>query len=294
MAKKSIPIFFFSGTGNTWWVTQRLTEFLNKDQFLATAFSIEQVTPPQVQKIIEEATIVALGYPIYGSDAPLIMQDFIAALPPNKQPKPTLVFVTQAAWSGDGAYFIRPEIEAKGYRINWAVHFNMPNNISLDMGRFINAILGMFRAKPAHALKDIEKLAFRVSQNQPWIMGRSPFFSLGWIQRIPFRKGIHQWQSDVYQVEVEKCNACGRCERICPVENITMVDGLPQFDDHCNLCLRCFNYCPHLAIEAFGKPFNADYFGAKPYQGPEPGFRPEQLIKKISTAHETDHQPKYR
>jgi flavodoxin/NAD-dependent dihydropyrimidine dehydrogenase PreA subunit len=231
MAKKSIPIFFFSGTGNTWWVTQQLTKAMNKEQFQANAFSIEQVTPPQVQKLIDEANIVALGFPIYGSDAPLIMQEFIAALPQIKQPKPILVFVTQAAWSGDGAYFIRPEIEGKGYRIKWAVHFNMPNNISLDMGLFFNAFLGLFRAKPAKALKPIEKLVFRVSQNQPWIMGRSSFFSLGWIQRIPFRKGIHQWQSDIYQVDPGRCNACGRCERICPVGNITMVDGLPQFDD---------------------------------------------------------------
>ena len=289
MKKNFIPIFYFSGTGNTWWVANHLAEELGKHHFQTSTHSIEQVSLEQVDHLIGQAQIVALGYPIYGSDAPLIMQDFIAALPKTIQAKPMLVFITQAAWSGDGAYFIRPEVESKGYTLRWAVHFNMPNNISLDLGWVLNSFLSLFRAKPAAERNRIEKIASRVAENRKWIMGRSPLFSLGWIQRIPFRKGIHQWQTDAYQVDPEKCNACARCEQLCPVGNITMVDGLPQFADRCNLCLRCFNYCPQLAIEAFGKPFNTDWFGEKPYQGPEPKFLPELLIKKTSSVHETDN-----
>jgi len=278
MAQKYIPIFYFSGTGNTWWVAQQLAEALGNN-FKAETHSIEQVTPSLVSRLVDQADIVALGYPVYGSDAPLIMQDFIASLPETEQAKPMLVFATQAAWSGDGAYFIRPDVEAKGYQIRWAVHFNMPNNISTDLGWILNAFLWLFRAKPATALKRIHKLAHRISQNQDWIMGQSPTFSLGWVQRIPYRKGLETLQSGTFQVNPVKCNACRRCVRLCPVNNITLVDGLPRFDTHCNLCLRCFNYCPELAIEAFGKPFNPAWFGEKPYQGPEPGFRPELIIK---------------
>jgi flavodoxin/formate hydrogenlyase subunit 6/NADH:ubiquinone oxidoreductase subunit I len=289
MSKNLLPIFYFSGTGNTWWAAQRLAEELGKRKFQTSAHSIERVSREEVNQLIDQAKIVALGYPIYASDAPLIMQDFIRALPKNKQPKRMLVFVTQAFWSGDGAYFIRPEVESKGYRIDWAVHFNMPNNISLDLGFFINAFFGLFHAKPADTLKRIKKLADRVSKNSPWLMGRSPFFSLGWIQRIPYRKEIHRWQSGVYQVNTEKCNACARCERLCPVDNITLINGLPHFDDHCNLCLRCFNYCPQLAIEAFGKSFNEERYGKKPYQGPIPEFRPELLINAF-TENDIEHE----
>lgn len=279
MAQKNIPVFFFSGTGNTWWVAQHLTEALNKYQFQAAAHSIEQITPTQARDLIAEANIVALGYPVYGSDTPLIMQEFIANLPTTEQPKPMLVFATQAAWSGDGAYFIRPVVEPKGYIIRWAVHFNMPNNISVDLGGFLNGFLRLFRAKPAAARNRIGKLALRVSDNRKWIMGRSPFFSLGWVQRVPYRKGMPTLQNGTFQANPKKCTTCGRCEQICPVGNISISDELPRFDTHCNLCLRCFNYCPELAIEAFGKPFNPDWFGKKPYQGPEPGFKPELLIK---------------
>ncbi len=280
MIQKNIPIFFFSGTGNTWWVAKHLAGALSKHNSEASIHSIEQVTPQQVGDLIDQSDLIGLGYPIYGSDAPLIMQEFIAGLPKQGETKPMLVFVTQAAWSGDGAYFIRPEVEANGYQVRWAVHFTMPNNINVDLGWVLNAFLRLFRAKPSNTLPRIEKLARKMVEGHDWIMGQSPCFSLGWVQRVPFRKGIETLQQGTYQVDSEKCNACGRCERICPVGNISMVDGLPRYDSHCILCLRCFNYCPQLAIEAFGKPFNPDWFGEKPYQGPEPEFSPEQLINK--------------
>jgi len=279
MNKINIPIFFFSGTGNTWWVAQHLAKELSKQKFQAATYSIEQVSQDQVNHLVHQGDMIAIGYPIYGSDAPLNIQSFITALPKQDRTKPMLVFVTQAVWSGDGAYFIRPEVEAKGYQIRWAVHFNMPNNISLDLGLVFNVLLSLLRAKPANARKRIKKLATRVSEGRDWIMGRSPFFSLGWMQRIPVRKAFDKFQSGVLEVNPDRCNRCERCVRLCPVDNIQMVDGLPRHKDHCILCLRCFNYCPPLAIEAYGKPFNPDWYGEEPYQGPDPEFKPELLIK---------------
>jgi NAD-dependent dihydropyrimidine dehydrogenase PreA subunit/flavodoxin len=279
MDKGYLPIFFFSGTGNTWWVGSELANALSEQGFHAEALSIEQVSRPQISAAISQAAIVGLGYPIYGSDAPLVVQDFIAALPVTEERKPMLVFATQAVWSGDGAYFMRSEIEAKGYQIRWAVHFNMPMNVCLDCGFVFNFLFRSANAKPAGALKRIHKLAGRVAVGKTWIMGRSPLFSFGWMQRLPFRKTMRFWQTSVLCVDPERCTACGRCEQLCPVGNIQLEDGLPQFGDQCNLCLRCFNYCPELAVLAFNKPFSEKWYGEAPYQGPVPEFTPEQLIE---------------
>jgi len=273
-----LPIFFFSGTGNTWWVASHLAEALSIQGFNAESHSIEQVSSSQVVGIIERAAILGLGYPIYGSDAPLIMQEFIRNLPVVESPKPMLIFVTQGIWSGDGAYFLRSQIEEKGYQIRWAVHFNMPGNIALDCGAVLNFFFSSMNAKPQKALERVQRLAKRVAQDRVWIMGRSPVLSIGWMQRIPYRKTLHLWQSGVLSVEPEQCDGCERCERLCPVGNIRMEADLPNFGDQCNLCLRCFNYCPQLAVLAFGKPFNEKWYGDAPYQGPAAGFEPEQLI----------------
>lgn len=280
MNRGYLPIFFFSGTGNTWWVGSQLAKALTIQGFEAEELSIEQVSEPQTAGAIAKAAIVGLGYPIYGSDAPLIIREFIEALPTLEEPKPMLIYATQAVWSGDGAYFMRPQIEAKGYQIRWAVPFNMPMNVNLDCGYIFNLFFKSMNAKPENALKRIDKLANRVRDGKPWIMGRSPLLSLGWIQRLPFRKSLHFWQTEMLGVDPERCNSCGRCVKFCPVGNIHLKEGLPQFGDQCNLCLRCFNYCPELAVLAFDKPFNEKWYGDIPYQGPVLEFSPDQLIDR--------------
>lgn len=48
------------------------------------------------------------------------------------------------------------------------------------------------------------------------------------------------------------CASCGRCTQVCPLNNINLVDGLPQWGTNCTHCMRCITACPMKAIE-FGK-----------------------------------------
>lgn len=51
----SFPIFFFSGTGNTWWIGQRITEALRAEGLEAQAYSIEQIELRAAAKLMEAA-----------------------------------------------------------------------------------------------------------------------------------------------------------------------------------------------------------------------------------------------
>ena len=46
----------------------------------------------------------------------------------------------------------------------------------------------------------------------------------------------------------EKCTGCGTCARVCPVNNIKMVDGKPVWLHHCENCYACYGWCPQNAI----------------------------------------------
>ena len=51
------------------------------------------------------------------------------------------------------------------------------------------------------------------------------------------------------KVDVSKCDACGSCVDICPVEAITIVDDHAVIDqDECIECLSCIDECPNEAI----------------------------------------------
>ena len=46
----------------------------------------------------------------------------------------------------------------------------------------------------------------------------------------------------------ENCNGCGICSRVCPVNNIKMVDNRPVWQHHCETCYACYAWCPKEAI----------------------------------------------
>ena len=50
----------------------------------------------------------------------------------------------------------------------------------------------------------------------------------------------------------EKCVSCGQCEKLCPMDNIRLVDGKPQFGTNCIGCLSCLQFCPSEAIHMGG------------------------------------------
>ena len=51
------------------------------------------------------------------------------------------------------------------------------------------------------------------------------------------------------KVDVSKCDACGACVEVCPVEAITIVDDHAVIDpDECIECLACIDECPNEAI----------------------------------------------
>lgn len=50
----------------------------------------------------------------------------------------------------------------------------------------------------------------------------------------------------------EKCVGCGKCEEVCPLQNIRLADGKPSWSGKCTHCMACITQCPVDAIE-YGK-----------------------------------------
>jgi MinD superfamily P-loop ATPase len=47
----------------------------------------------------------------------------------------------------------------------------------------------------------------------------------------------------------EDCIGCGTCEKICPVDNIALVEGTPVWQHNCEQCFACLQWCPQSAIQ---------------------------------------------
>ena len=50
----------------------------------------------------------------------------------------------------------------------------------------------------------------------------------------------------------DNCISCGKCEKLCPLSNIKLIEGQPIWGNHCTHCMACISRCPKGAIE-YGK-----------------------------------------
>jgi len=52
---------------------------------------------------------------------------------------------------------------------------------------------------------------------------------------------------------IDTCNNCGLCMEACPVGNIVITNGKPDFRHNCEQCMACIQLCPNKAIDYKGK-----------------------------------------
>ena len=61
----------------------------------------------------------------------------------------------------------------------------------------------------------------------------------------------------------ENCKSCSTCVKVCPVGNITMLNGKPTWQHHCEICLACAEWCPNGAIHHNSRPQGKNYHHPK-------------------------------
>jgi len=62
-----------------------------------------------------------------------------------------------------------------------------------------------------------------------------------------FRKNVYESDKS-FSVE-SSCSSCGICEQVCPVNNIKIIEGKPEWQHKCQQCLACINFCPEKSIQ---------------------------------------------
>lgn len=54
----------------------------------------------------------------------------------------------------------------------------------------------------------------------------------------------------------DSCKGCGICAKVCPADNITLIDSKPEWGNECEDCCACVQLCTSEAILLKGKPLN--------------------------------------
>ena len=113
---------YFSGTGNTRYCIERFLDYYDGSK----PVSIES---PEAVEAIRKSNEIVFGYPVYYSNIPKIVRDFIYLNRDNFKNKKIFVLSTMGLFSGDGAGCSARLLKKCGADIIGGLHLKMPDCI---------------------------------------------------------------------------------------------------------------------------------------------------------------------
>ena len=141
-------------------------------------------------------------------------------------------------------------LKNKGWECHAGFSVTMPNNYVLLPGFDVDN-KELEEKKLADAVSTVSKINASISKREELFLcheGSMPFIKTRIINPL-----FNRFQmSPKHFYATDACIGCKRCEKSCPVENVTVVDGRPVCGMDCTSCLACYHVCPQHAVQ-YGK-----------------------------------------
>jgi formate hydrogenlyase subunit 6/NADH:ubiquinone oxidoreductase subunit I len=238
----STTIYYFTGTGNSLHIAKCLKEKLNECELIPIAGIIKQ------NSINATSEKVGLIFPIYTWALPKIVYDFIEKIDLSNT-KYIFAVTTMGGFSKQYVeQALNKLLKPKNKELDAALHIRVFSNYIVA-----NRINPLPRSKEK-IKKRIKKAELKLEQIVE-IVRNSKKGKTKKGAKYPKMKGSYEYfiktvnSSDEKYYSDEKCNGCGICQQICPVDNIKLINEKPEWQHNCQFCLGCLHYCPQKAIQ---------------------------------------------
>ncbi|MDR0974396.1 MAG: EFR1 family ferrodoxin [Ruminococcus sp.] len=247
-------IFFFSGTGNSLALAQEIAINLDNTE----TYNMSGAAPDNLSSYER----IGFVFPVYFGGVPPIVRSFIESLPLSKS---MYIFgiITRGGYSGAASDELAEIISNSGGKLACEFTVMMPGNFIAAYSAFPDFIQKPLLSKSDEKARKIsEKVKVKlIDQNIKDSHNITPL-----LQKIP---DYLTFAKD-YRVN-HNCSGCNLCAKICPSQNITMIDLKPHFDSACQRCMACIQWCPVAAISYKGQSRTR-------YRHPE--IKAEELFRK--------------
>lgn len=276
-----LQILYFSGTGNTDYVAHYLAHHLAHIPVPSLEIDVRPIEWQPANQL-DDFDLIAVGFPVYAANSPGLCQDYVDALLPGEG-RGAFVFCTKGAYAGGAVQRTLQRLAARSYVPLGGGSVIMPGTDGLSMIARESWLARKALEKDYEHLQDanrlledmaatIEKLAGGLS-TEALRLPLPPRAREAWPDRLwawSYKLAEGYARDRLYAGQ--ECAACGLCERICPVQNVELSNGHPQFADHCMLCLRCLHACPQEAIQV-----GRLTVGKFRWRGPNGDFQPLKM-----------------
>lgn len=224
-------IYYFSGTGNSYYVAKQLAK----------------LTGDETRSIFEPSgnngDTIGLVFPVYGWAPPKAVCNFAENISHGTRGKYLFAVMT----CGDDAGKTLDILKKTGFRPNSAFTVIMPNTyvslpgFDVDSDKLRKQKLHDCAARTIHIADEINR-RHDTTDIHEGALPRTKTYILGKISA--------KYLTDDRKFHVNsECVSCSACVKACPTGNISFSPlKRPIWNGNCTGCLACYHTCPHHAI----------------------------------------------
>lgn len=235
-------VLYFSATGNSRYVAERIARE-TKDEIVSLNLLMKQ---NKQDDLITEGKPFVFVCPTYAWRLPRVVEDYIKKTTFKGSRKAYFV-LTYGGETASASNHVKKLCQYKEWDLQGYAQVRMPDNYLL-----------MFPGVDQAAAKEINRKAEPIiNQILVDIHAGNPISSIdengivnqlksGLINGIFYRFLVN---AGGFHIKETKCISCGKCAELCPLNNIILTDGKPQWGNQCTQCLACLHRCPTEAIE---------------------------------------------
>ncbi len=236
---KKAQIVYFSGTGGTKMAASALGAALAGREITCELFSLNGKS----SFVAESGALLIVMFPVYAFNAPVMIDDFIDALPFSADGVAAVIAV-----SGGGEVFPNTasrcrtvgHLRKKGFQTVYEAGLVMPSNLIMDYPEVISlSLLHILPEKTERIAADLNSQTVR--RMKIHVFDRC----------LAFLGALEKCGSSSFGKKMKvsgACKSCGLCAAKCPRGNIALENGRPVFKDRCIMCLGCIYRCPQKAL----------------------------------------------
>jgi ferredoxin len=238
-------IFYFSATGNTRWIALQIAEAIGEE----TVYIPDAIKQGRYEYTLKAGERIGFCFPTHGWQPPGIVRRFIVQLQvAGAADSYCWALTTCGDNMGEAMTILNRELAAKGMTAETLFSVIMPESyvclpfMKTDPEEKEALKIEVARLSMPHIIQMVEERRRGVEELEKGATPRLYSYVIGGY----FNK--HMITDKKFTVDNKVCIQCGKCAKVCPVDNIKGTPPLWLHNGKCTSCLACYHYCPVHAI----------------------------------------------